>query len=133
MLLECHCYYVFCIHTSEPVGPISYLFIQFIHSYEFLNRSFYPLTLFTLIVKFKMIIVTKMKMPVIVVNLVSISSTFYEQLLCQYICSKKLQIQNVTREKLRKALSYENFSRKMLMKLNLGNDLIKLLMTYLGV
>jgi hypothetical protein len=45
------------------------------------------------------------------------SSTFYEQLLGQFFCAKKLQSQNVTRKKLRKALSYEKFLLKMLMKL----------------
>jgi len=35
----------------------------------------------------------------------------------QYFCAKKLQSQNVTREKLREALSYEKLSCKMLMKL----------------
>jgi len=34
-----------------------------------------------------------------------------------YFCSKKLQSQNVTREKLFKALLYKKFTRKMLMKL----------------
>jgi len=38
----------------------------------------------------------------------------------QYFCTKKIQRQNVTREKLRKALSYEFFLR-MLMKLTSGN------------
>jgi hypothetical protein len=39
---------------------------------------------------------------------VSISSTFYEQLLRQYSCAKKLQSQTVTREKLLcKTLSYK--------------------------
>jgi hypothetical protein len=42
----------------------------------------------------------------------SISSTFYKQLLRQ-----KLQSQIVTREKLRKTLSYEKVKRNMLMKL----------------
>ncbi len=36
---------------------------------------------------------------------------------CQYFCAKKFQSQNVTREKLYKALLYEKFFRKMLMKL----------------
>jgi len=48
---------------------------------------------------------------------VSISSTFYLRLLRWYFCSKKLQSQNVTREKLCKTLLYEKLSRKMLMKL----------------
>jgi len=37
----------------------------------------------------------------------SISSAFYEHLLRQYSCAKKVQNQTVTREKLRKTLSYE--------------------------
>ncbi len=32
------------------------------------------------------------------------------------------KLQNVTREKARKALSYEKFARKMLMKLTHGNE-----------
>ena len=44
--------------------------------------------------------------------LVSISSTFYTCLLHQYFCAKKSQSQNVTREKLRKALSYKNLRIK---------------------
>jgi hypothetical protein len=35
----------------------------------------------------------------------------------QYFRAKKIQSQNVTREKLRKALSYKKFAHKMLMKL----------------
>ncbi len=38
---------------------------------------------------------------------VSISPTFYEQLLRQYFCAKKLQSQNVTREKLLEVLMSE--------------------------
>ncbi len=38
----------------------------------------------------------------------------------QYFCAKKLHNQNVTREKLRKALLYKKFSSKMLMKLTQG-------------
>ncbi len=54
-------------------------------------------------------------------NLVSISSTFCEQLLHQYSCIKKLQIvQNVTREKLHKTLLYKKGVLKMLMKLTPG-------------
>ncbi len=41
----------------------------------------------------------------------------YLNLLHQYFCAKKVQSQNVTREKLRKALSYKKIVRKMLMKL----------------
>jgi len=44
------------------------------------------------------------------------SSTFHTHLLQQYFCGKKFQSQNVTREKLRKALSHKKFERKMLMK-----------------
>jgi len=47
----------------------------------------------------------------------SISSTFYTLLLRQYFCTKRLQSQNVTREKLREALLYKKLARKMLMKL----------------
>jgi len=50
--------------------------------------------------------------------MVSISSTFYASLLRQYFCGKKLQSQNITREKLCKALSYKIFLCKMLMKLS---------------
>jgi len=53
--------------------------------------------------------------------LVSILSTFYKCLFCQYFCAKKLQSQNVTREKLHKALLYKNHVRKMMMKLNSGH------------
>jgi hypothetical protein len=51
---------------------------------------------------------------------VSMSSTFYEQLLCQYSCTEKLQNQTVTREKLRKTRSCKNDACKMLMKLTPG-------------
>jgi len=51
---------------------------------------------------------------------VSILSTFYTCLLRQNFGPKKLQSQNVTREKLRLALLYEIFGRKMLMKLTKG-------------
>jgi hypothetical protein len=54
------------------------------------------------------------------VAMVSISSTFYACLLRQYFCTKKLQSQNTTREKLLEALLYETFARKMLMKLTPG-------------
>jgi len=37
----------------------------------------------------------------------------------QTFCAKKLQSQTVIREKLREALSFEKFERKMLMKLTL--------------
>jgi hypothetical protein len=46
----------------------------------------------------------------------SISSTFYARFFNQYPFAKKSQSQNVTREKLRKALSYKKFAHKMLMK-----------------
>jgi len=52
---------------------------------------------------------------------VSISATFYAQLLRQYFCAKIFQIQNVTGEKLRKALLYKKFEHKMLMKLTPGD------------
>jgi len=39
-------------------------------------------------------------------------------LLRQYFGTKKLQSQNVTREKRRKVLQYEKFACKMLMKLS---------------
>jgi len=54
---------------------------------------------------------------------VSISSTFYKRLLRQYFCAKKLKSQNVTKEKLSKALLYKKFVvRKMLMKLGMQNQ-----------
>jgi len=40
-------------------------------------------------------------------------------LLRQFVCAKKFQSQNVTREKLCKALSYEKFVSKMMMKLTI--------------
>jgi len=46
----------------------------------------------------------------------SISSTFYEQLLRRYSFGKKLQSQTAIREKLRKALSYKKGLSKILMK-----------------
>ncbi len=58
------------------------------------------------------------------VDLVSISSTFYKKLLRHYLCTKKLQSQNVTKEKLCIALLYEKLSNKMLMKLTLGVNFI---------
>jgi len=48
---------------------------------------------------------------------VLISTTFYYCHLCQYFCAKKIQSQNVTRDKLHEALSYKKLSSKMLMKL----------------
>jgi len=47
----------------------------------------------------------------------TISSTFYEQLLRRYSFAKKLQSQTVTREKLCESLSYEKVLRKMLVNL----------------
>ena len=47
----------------------------------------------------------------------SISPTFYEQLLRQNPCAKKVQTYNVSTKKLLKTLSYEKAARKMLMKL----------------
>jgi len=58
---------------------------------------------------------------------VSIAPTFNEQLLRQYFCTKKLQIQNVTIEKLFEALLYEKFWHKMLMKLTPGVNLTNIL------
>jgi len=51
-------------------------------------------------------------MQIFASTLGSILSTFNEQL-----CAKKLQNQYVTREKVGKALLYEKFARKMLVKL----------------
>jgi len=48
---------------------------------------------------------------------VSISSTFYEQLLSQYSFVKKSQSQTTTRKKMCKALLYKKGSSKTLMKL----------------
>jgi len=48
------------------------------------------------------------------------SQTFYAQLLLKYFCTRKLQSQNVTREKLHKALLYEKYEHEMLMKLTSG-------------
>jgi hypothetical protein len=48
---------------------------------------------------------------------VSSSSTFYKQLLCWYSCAKKLQSQNVTKEKLLKTFVYEKGPSKMMTKL----------------
>ncbi len=49
--------------------------------------------------------------------MVSISPTFYEQLLRQNPFAKKLQTQIVSTEKLFKKLLYEKAARKMLVKL----------------
>ncbi len=51
-----------------------------------------------------------------------ISSTFFEQLLCQYSCAKKLQSQTVTRENLCKTLLSKKDLSKMLMKLTPGDE-----------
>jgi hypothetical protein len=48
---------------------------------------------------------------------VSISPTFYEQLLCQNPFAKKLQTQIVSTSKLRKKLLYEKAALKILVKL----------------
>jgi hypothetical protein len=50
---------------------------------------------------------------------VSISPTFYGQLLCQNPFAKKLQTQIVSTEKLGKKLSYEKAVCKILVKLTL--------------
>jgi len=50
-------------------------------------------------------------------HLLSISSTFYDQLLCRYSCAKKFPSQTVTGEKLCNTLSYKKGGHKMLMKL----------------
>jgi hypothetical protein len=52
----------------------------------------------------------------------SISSTFYTHLLRQNFCTKRLQSQNMTREKLRKALLCKKIANKMLMKLTPGGE-----------
>ncbi len=54
-------------------------------------------------------------------------STFYARIFRQYFFTKKFQTQNVSREKLRKALSYEKFAIKMLMKLTEGVDFSNIL------
>jgi hypothetical protein len=51
---------------------------------------------------------------------VSISPTFYEQLLHQNPFAKKLQTQIVSTYKLRKILSYEKAAHKILVKFTLG-------------
>jgi len=53
----------------------------------------------------------------IIFDLLLISSTFYEQLLCRYSFAKKLQSQTTIREKLHKTLSNTTGARKMLVKL----------------
>jgi hypothetical protein len=49
---------------------------------------------------------------------VSISPTFYEQLLCQNPFAKKLQTQIVSTQKLRKKLLYKKAARKILVEWN---------------
>jgi len=50
----------------------------------------------------------------------SISPTFYEQLLCQYSLAKNLQSQTVSREMLQKTLLYKKAGHKMLVTLTQG-------------
>jgi hypothetical protein len=67
------------------------------------------------------------KMLVKLTTGLSISSTYCLQLLRQYFFGNKIQGQNVTRENLRKALFYEKFVRKMLMKLTTGVNFVNIL------
>jgi hypothetical protein len=60
--------------------------------------------------------------------LLSISSTFYEDLLRQYSCAKNYKA-TVIREKLRKPLQYKEDARKLLMKMTPGFDFINVLRT----
>jgi hypothetical protein len=53
---------------------------------------------------------------------VSITPTFYEQLLHQNPFSKKLQTQIVSTQKLRKKLWYSNAAHKILVKLKPGGS-----------
>ncbi len=57
------------------------------------------------------------------VTLWSISPTFYENLLLWFPCAKKLQSQNVNREKVRKTLVWGKAACKMLVKLKPGAQL----------
>jgi len=50
-------------------------------------------------------------------SLASISSTFYARIFCTKVLLYVCQSQNVTRKKLRKALSYAKAAHKTLMKL----------------
>ena len=50
----------------------------------------------------------------------SISATFYVQLLRQYSFAKKIKTQTVSREKLFETLLFEKASRKMLVILTIG-------------
>ena len=50
----------------------------------------------------------------------SISSTFYEQVLAKLPFAKKLQAQTVRTGKLQKTLSYEKAAHKMLLKSTAG-------------
>jgi hypothetical protein len=52
--------------------------------------------------------------------------------LCEYSFAKKLQIQTVIREKLRKTLSYKAGMHKMLMKLTPVVNLINILQAAFG-
>jgi len=47
----------------------------------------------------------------------SVSSTFYQQLFCQYSFAKKIQRHTVSREKLLKTLLNEKAAHKMVVKL----------------
>ncbi len=55
----------------------------------------------------------------------SISPTFYEQLLRLNPFAKKLQTQIVSTEKLRKKLTYAKAARKILVKLTPGENVLK--------
>jgi len=59
---------------------------------------------------------------------VSISSTYYARVFCQYLFAKKSQRRSAIREKLQNLLSYEKRVSKMLVKLTPGDkfDLKKL-------
>jgi len=58
---------------------------------------------------------------------VSTSPTFIKQLFHKYFWAKKIQSQNVTREKLREALLYKKISNIMLMKWTLGVNFTNIL------
>ncbi len=57
-------------------------------------------------------------------DLVSISPTFYEQLLCQNPFAKKLQTQIVSTSNRHKKLSYDKAAHKIFVKLAPGYDTI---------
>jgi len=59
---------------------------------------------------------TALKMLAILIP-VSMSPTFYEQLLCQYSFTEKLQSQTVGRKKLSKTLLYKKAAHKLLVNL----------------